>query len=168
MVPSKCVVPLRPIPSEQHYCTDTVRIPCDRQPTMTLSETATSENFLYCCLAVPYRASAMSVLCHSAHPSLLYSIGNSVLQTIFFYTRASSCPLWHIECGRQVCYVQYASVPCGKDKAHLSCRQECPICPLRNCLFLSDISFHLPRNYTATPHALAKRYKVCRHTDTFG
>lgn len=27
--------------------------PCDRQPTMALSETATSDNCLYCCLAVP-------------------------------------------------------------------------------------------------------------------
>ena len=48
-----CVVPLRPTPSERHYCTDTARIPCDRQPTMALSETATSDNCLYCCLAVP-------------------------------------------------------------------------------------------------------------------
>ena len=38
MVPSTCVVPLRPTPSERHYCTDTARIPCDRQPTMELSE----------------------------------------------------------------------------------------------------------------------------------
>ena len=29
------------------------RIPCDRQPTMSLSETDTSDNCLYCCLAVP-------------------------------------------------------------------------------------------------------------------
>ena len=36
-----------------HYCTDTARIPCDRQPTMSLSETDTSDNCLYCCLAVP-------------------------------------------------------------------------------------------------------------------
>lgn len=57
---------------------------------------------------------------------------------------------------------------CGKDKAHLSCWQECPICPLRNCLFLPDIRYYLPLNYTATPHTLAKRYMVCRHTDTFG
>ncbi len=48
-----CVVPLRPTPSERHFCTDTARIPCDRQPTMALSETATSDNCLYCCLAVP-------------------------------------------------------------------------------------------------------------------
>ena len=47
------VLPLRPTPSERHYCTDTARIPCDRQPTMALSETATSDNCLYCCLAVP-------------------------------------------------------------------------------------------------------------------
>lgn len=53
MVSSKCVVPLRPTPSERHYCTDTARIPCDRQPTMSLSETDTSDNCLYCCLAVP-------------------------------------------------------------------------------------------------------------------
>ena len=33
--------------------TDTARIPCDRQPTMSLSETDTSDNCLYCCLAVP-------------------------------------------------------------------------------------------------------------------
>lgn len=57
---------------------------------------------------------------------------------------------------------------CGKDKAHLSCWQECPICPLRNCLFFPDIRYYLPLNYTATPHTLAKRYKVCRHTDTLG
>ena len=42
-----------PTPSERHYCTDTARIPCDRQPTMSLSETDTSDNCLYCCLAVP-------------------------------------------------------------------------------------------------------------------
>ena len=48
-----CVVSLRPTPSERHYCTDTARIPCDRQPTMSLSETDTSDNCLYCCLAVP-------------------------------------------------------------------------------------------------------------------
>ena len=53
MVSSICVVSLRPTPSERHYCTDTARIPCDRQPTMALSETATSDNCLYCCLAVP-------------------------------------------------------------------------------------------------------------------
>ena len=53
MVSSKCVVSLRPTPSERHYCTDTARIPCDRQPTMSLSETDTSDNCLYCCLAVP-------------------------------------------------------------------------------------------------------------------
>ena len=47
------VVSLRPTPSERHYCTDTARIPCDRQPTMSLSETDTSDNCLYCCLAVP-------------------------------------------------------------------------------------------------------------------
>ena len=35
--------------------------PCDRLPTMALSETATSDNCLYCCLAVPLRASAMTV-----------------------------------------------------------------------------------------------------------
>ena len=57
---------------------------------------------------------------------------------------------------------------CGKDKAHLSCWQECPICPLLNCLFLPDIRYYLPLNYTATPHAIAKRHKVCRHTDTLG
>lgn len=44
---------LRPSPSEWHYCTDTARIPCDRRPTMALSETATSDNCRYCCLAVP-------------------------------------------------------------------------------------------------------------------
>ena len=87
---------------------------------------------------------------------------------IFFYTRGSSCPLRHIECGRHVCYVQYASVSCGKDKAHLSCWQECPICPLRNCLFLPDIRYYLLLNYTALPHAFAKRYMVCRHTDILG
>jgi hypothetical protein len=53
VVSSKCVVSLRPTPSERHYCTDTARIPCDRQPTMSLSETDTSDNCLYCCLAVP-------------------------------------------------------------------------------------------------------------------
>ena len=42
-----------PHTSERHYCTDTARIPCDRQPTMSLSETDTSDNCLYCCLAVP-------------------------------------------------------------------------------------------------------------------
>ena len=57
---------------------------------------------------------------------------------------------------------------CGKDKAHLSCWQECPICPLRNCLFLPDIRYYLLLNYTALPHAFAKRYMVCRHTDTLG
>jgi hypothetical protein len=46
-------VQVRCIASERHYCTDTARIPCDRQPTMSLSETDTSDNCLYCCLAVP-------------------------------------------------------------------------------------------------------------------
>ena len=47
------VITLRPTPSERHYFADTARIPCDRQPTMALSETATSDNCRYCCLAVP-------------------------------------------------------------------------------------------------------------------
>lgn len=117
-------------------------------------------------LTLMFRPSILRQLHNPPTPGL--QIFFSLLQNIFCYTGESSCPLRRIECGRQACYVQSVSVSCGKDKAHLSCRQECPICPLRNCLFLSDISFHLPRNYTATPHALAKRYKVCRHTDTFG
>ena len=119
---------------------------------MSLSETDTSDNCLYCCLAVPLSGFGNVRVMPFCPPIPPLPLINCFTISLLLYKRqflsTQAYWMWQTCLLRPIC---------------LS-----PICPLRNCLFLPDIRYYLLLNYTALPHAFAKRYMVCRHTDILG
>ena len=107
MVLSKCLYRFAPHLQNGITVRTPYECPCDRQPTMALSETDTSDNCPYCCLVVPLLGFGNVRVMPFCPPIPLIPIINCFTSFLMLYKRqflsTQACCMWQTSLLRPIC-----------------------------------------------------------------